>query len=41
MLVWLVGWLLKVSQVLLLTVILWVQLSMGISKSKKKLTGKV
>jgi hypothetical protein len=41
MIFWLLHCLLRVSQVLLVTVILWIQVSMGICKSKKKLTGKV
>ena len=38
---WLWGWQLKITAGLMLALIAWVQLSMGICKSKKKLYGKV
>jgi hypothetical protein len=41
MFLWLLGWLLRIATALAVALVVWVQLSMGICKSKKKLNGKV
>jgi hypothetical protein len=41
MFLWLLGWLLKFTVGLSVVFIVWVQISMGICKSKKRLDGKV